>query len=124
MKTSKQKFLASILKKGELYAGIILGKDGEPDYHLILLAREEVYANWEAAKHFASTVGGELPTRREQYVLFANLREEFKGHYYWTGDLRSSNSDFAWCHNFYGGGESNYSKHIMLKARAIRRVVI
>jgi hypothetical protein len=124
MKTSKQKFLASILKKGELYAGIILGKDGEPDYHLILLAREEVYANWEAAKHFASTVGGELPTRREQSQLYANLKEEFQGHYYWSDEPHAAHSSYAWCHNFYGGGEINYSKHIMRSARAIRRVVI
>jgi hypothetical protein len=124
MKTAKQEFLASILKKDELYAGIILGKDGEPDYHLILLSPKAVYANWEAAKRFASTVGGELPTRREQYQLYANLKEEFKGQHYWSGELRASNSDFAWCHNFYGGGESNYSKHIMLSARAVRRVVI
>jgi hypothetical protein len=124
MKTAKQEFLASILKKGERYAGIILGKDGEPDYHLILLAPKEVYANWETAKEFTIKVGGELPTRSEQYLLIANLREEFQGKYYWSGDLRAFSSDFAWCHNFYGGGESNYSKHIVLSARAVRRVVI
>jgi hypothetical protein len=124
MKTSKKEFLASILKKGELYAGIILGKDGDPDYHLILLAPKAVYANWEAAKRFASTAGGELPTRREQSLLYANLKEEFQGSHYWSSEQHTSYSDSAWCHDFYGGGENNYSKHIMLRARAIRRVVI
>ena len=36
----KQEFLSSILKKGELYAGLILGKNGETDHHLILLPGE------------------------------------------------------------------------------------
>jgi hypothetical protein len=82
MKTARQEFLASILKKGESYAGIILGKGGDPDYHLILLAPEEVYANWKTAEEFAAKVGGELPTSREQYLLVANLKEEFPENYY------------------------------------------
>jgi hypothetical protein len=124
MKTAKKEFLASVLKKGERYAGIITGKDGEPDYHLILLAHKEVYADWEAAKKFAEKVGGELPTRREQYQLFANLKEEFNRTHYWSSEPHDANSGYARSHNFYGGGENNYIKHLVLRARAIRRVVI
>ena len=40
MKNAKDSFLASILKDGEKYAGILLGKDGEPDLHIILLPGE------------------------------------------------------------------------------------
>jgi hypothetical protein len=65
MKTAKQELLESLLKEGEHYAGIVLGKDGDPDYHLILSAPKEAYSNWEAAKEFAAKVGGELPTFRE-----------------------------------------------------------
>jgi hypothetical protein len=124
MKTAKQEFLASILKKGEHYAGIIIGKDGEPDYHLILLVQKEVYADWEAAKKFAAKAGGELPTRQEQYLLVANLQKEFNRTHYWSSEPHDANSGYAWCHNFYGGGENNYSRHLVLRARAIRRVVI
>src|SRR5206468_7723885 len=29
--------IQEMLREGESYAGLILGKDGEPDYHLVLL---------------------------------------------------------------------------------------
>src|SRR5262249_5501561 len=54
------------LRSGERYAGLILGKDGEPGYHLILLPGEVEDKTWEQAKEWAASVGGELPTRREQ----------------------------------------------------------
>ncbi|MGO4308240.1 hypothetical protein, partial [Cupriavidus sp. RAF12] len=73
------------LRAGELYAGLILGKDGEPGYHLILLPGEMEDKKWEQAKEWASSVGGELPTRREQSLLYANLGEEFKHEWYWSG---------------------------------------
>ena len=37
---SKAQWIKDNLKPGEEYAGIILGKDGEQDYHLILLPGE------------------------------------------------------------------------------------
>ena len=124
MKTAKQEFLASILKKGESYAGIIIGKDGDPDYHLILLAPEAGWVSWENAKWFASTVGGELPTRREQYLLFANLKEEFIGDQHWSSEHHASYSDFAWSQGFGNGIRYDTPKHTLIRARAIRRVVI
>jgi hypothetical protein len=124
MKTAKQEFLDSILKKGELYAGIIIGKDGDPDYHLILLANKEEYANWETAKELAAKAGGHLPTCREQSLLSTNLNEEFQGRHYWSSEQHASNSGYAWRYNFYDRRESNYSKHVVLNTRAVRRVVI
>ena len=44
--TAKTAFLASMLKAGEQYAGIILGKNGDPDHHLILLPGEADSVNW------------------------------------------------------------------------------
>lgn len=35
---SKAKFLEENLRTGEVYAGLILGKDGQPDCHVVLLA--------------------------------------------------------------------------------------
>ena len=124
MKTAKQKFLASILKKGEVYAGIILGKDGDPDYHLILLASEAVWVSWETAQCFASTAGGELPTRREQSLLFTNLKEEFQGDQHWSSEQHAYYSDSAWCQNLYGGSQYGITKHTLIRARAVRRLVI
>jgi hypothetical protein len=63
------------LKLGEHYAGIILGKNGESSYHLILLAESRKSIRWKDALDWAESINGELPTRREQSLLFANLKE-------------------------------------------------
>lgn len=122
--SAKQEFLSGILKNGELYAGLILGKNGEPDHHLILLPGEAESVNWEAAKKFAAKAGGELPTRREQSLLFANLKEEFQSNYYWSGEQHASNSDCAWCQNFNYNNQSLNHNFIKLRARAVRRLAI
>ena len=59
---SKAQFLAENLKDGEIYAGLILGEEGQPDYHLALLpAKPENRLNWSNALAWAASVGGELP---------------------------------------------------------------
>lgn len=40
MNITQQAFLDSSIKTGEKYAGILLGKNGEPDQHIILLPGE------------------------------------------------------------------------------------
>ena len=124
MKTAKQEFLSSILKKGELYAGLILGKNGEPDHHLILLAGEAESVNWEDAKKFAAKAGGELPTRREQSLLFANLKEQFEPRWYWSFEQHASYSGSAWYQYFYDGYQNGFRETNTLRARAVRRVTI
>lgn len=121
MSNAKKEFLESLLKKGEKYGGLLLGKNGDPDQHIILLPSEVQAVNWDEAKKFAAESGGELPTRREQALLFANLPEEFTPNWYWSGAQRGSGS--AWGQGFsfgiqywsYPGGEC--------RARAVRRSV-
>ena len=72
---SKQQWIAENLKPGEVYAGIILGKNGDPDHHLVLLPGALHDVNWTDATRWAESIGGELPTRREQALLFANTKE-------------------------------------------------
>lgn len=122
MKTDKQQFLASILKAGEHYAGIILGKDCEPDHHLILLPDDAESVTWEKAKEFAVKAGGELPTRREQSLLFANLKEQFQPRWYWSGEQHVS--DYAWIQYFGHGCQGGYRKGYDYRVRAVRRVLI
>lgn len=122
--SAKSAFLASILSKGEEYAGIILGKNGEPDHHLILLPGESESVNWQQAKEFAHKAGGELPTRREQSLLFANLKEHFKGAWYWSGEQHESHSALAWIQRFSGGYQGWRSEFSKLRARAVRRIII
>lgn len=122
--SAKASFLASILKAGEHYAGIILGKDGEPDHHLILLPGEAESVNWAQAKEFAAKAGGELPTRREQSLLFTNLKEQFQPRWYWSGEQHASNSGYAWYQGFYDGTQNYTHKGGTCRARAVRRLVI
>jgi len=122
--SAKAIFLASVLKPEEHYAGIILGKDGEPDHHLILLAGEAESVNWAQAKDFAAKAGGELPTRREQSLLFANLKEQFQPRWYWSGEQHASNSGCAWVQYFDDGIQNSNHKYDNYRARAVRRLVI
>lgn len=81
--------------EGGIYAGIVRGVAGQPDMHLVLLgAAEDV--TWDQAKEFAASVGGELPTRSEQALLFANLKDEFHEDWYWSGEQHASSPSAAW----------------------------
>ena len=97
---SKEQWMKENLKDNEHYAGIMLGKGGEPDHHLILLPGETESVNFEGAEKFAVKAGGELPTRREQSLLFANLKEQFKPNWYWSGEQHAAYSDYAWYQKF------------------------
>ena len=118
---SKQQWITANLKTGELYAGLILGKDGSKDYHLILLPDQANDVNWAAAMAWAKTVGGELPTRREQSLLFANLKDRFEPRLYWSCEKYASDSGYAWCQSFLSGGQGNGHKRGKFRARAVRR---
>lgn len=121
---SKAQWIKENLKAGELYAGIILGKDGAPDHHLILLPGKADDVNWADAQAFAAAAGGELPTRREQSLLYANLKEEFEPRWYWSCEQHASNSGCAWRQYFGGGDQDYYGKDCGFRARAVRRSVI
>ena len=121
---SKQQWITANLKTGELYAGLILGKDGSKDYHLILLPDQANDVNWAAAMAWAKTVGGELPTRREQSLLFANLKDRFEPRLYWSCEKYASGSAYAWGQNFDYGYQRYGRKYDEFRARAVRRIYI
>jgi hypothetical protein len=116
------------LAPGEHYAGIITGKDGEPSYHLVLLPGQADDITWDKAMEWAGKQGGEyvasLPTRREQSLLFANLKEEFEERAYWSCEAYESESGCAWSQTFYSGTQNNYDRYYELRARAVRRLPI
>ena len=61
------------LQPGERYAGAVLGEEGQIKHHLVLLAATpDSRMSWNAAKAWAASVGGDLPTRQEQALLYAN----------------------------------------------------
>lgn len=110
------------LNEGEIYAGAIIGKEGQPDHHLILLPGESDSVNWNSAKEWASAAGGELPTRREQSLLYANLKEHFQGSWYWSGEQHAAYSDYAWGQYFGTGNQNCHYEAFECRARAVRRV--
>jgi len=116
------------LAPGEHYAGIITGKDGEPSYHLVLLPGQADDITWDKAMEWAGKQGGEyvasLPTRREQALLYANLKEEFEERAYWSCEAHESESGWAWYQSFSSGYQSYYDRYYELRARAVRRLVI
>jgi hypothetical protein len=121
--SAKEAFLASILKPGEMYAGIMLGKEGEPDHHLILIGGQANDVTFQQAQDFAKKSGGDLPTRREQSLLFANLKEQFDERWYWSGE-KHSDTRFAWFQHFNFGYQDYYITLNQFRARAVRRIVI
>jgi len=113
------------LGNGEHYAGLVLNADGKPSHHVVLLPGDESDLTFEQAKEWAAKQGGELPSRQEQSLLFANLKSHFEGTWYWSGQQHETESGLAWCQDFFGGGGQSYdSKNDELRARAVRRLVI
>lgn len=122
MSKAKERWIGENLKKGELYAGIILGKDGAPDQHIILLPGAAESVSWAKAKAFARKAGGHLPTRREQSLLFANLKEQFQKAWYWSGEQHATHDGYAWDYDFSNGYQDSAYKQGCYRARAVRRV--
>ena len=124
--TPKQQFLADNLNPGEVFAGLILGADGAPDHYLVLLPGDIADTSWQQAIDWARQQhpNGDLPTRREQALLFANLATEFKPRAYWSNEQHAAGSGNAWCHYFIDGIQDDYDKSAKLRARAVRRLAI
>eukprot|EP01133_Synstelium_polycarpum_P018282 gene18282-21875_t len=109
---------------GGIYAGITRGVDGGPDQHLVLVEGEGVDLSWSAAGAWAESVGGSLPTRAEQALLFANLKDQFKSDWYWSGEQYGPSSSYAWLQHFYGGYQGYGLLSYEGRARAVRRLPI
>ena len=113
------------LAVGEIYAGIVLAADGTPSHHLILLPGDADDAPHQAQADWATSIGGELPTRQEQSLLYANAKPHFKSDWYWSGEKESPESEWAWGTNFGNGRQGDYYvTYYELRARAVRRLVI
>ena len=109
------------LQHGERYGGLLFDANGLASHHVILLPGEADDINWDAAKEWATKAGGELPTRQEQALLFANLKSEFKPNWYWSGEAHESDSSCAWVQGFSIGTQGSSRKSYAGRARAVRR---
>ncbi|MCX4154960.1 MULTISPECIES: Lcl C-terminal domain-containing protein [Paraburkholderia] len=113
------------LAEGELYIGAIGDKTGDV-YHVILLPGDSDDATFKKQLEWAKSIGGDLPNRIEQAMLFANFRDQFERDAYWsnTPDTDPGYSGWAWYQGFDGGFQLSYHTGTMLRARAVRRLPI
>ena len=120
----KAQFLKEHQGEGEVYAGLVLGLDGEPDYHLFILPGELERGTWQEAGKWAKAHGGDLPNRREGRILFANAKASFQAEWYWLAEQHEGLSDFAWLQGFSVGGQHCNHKSNHNRARAVRRLIL
>jgi len=109
------------LQPGEVYAGLVLGD--QPGYHLVLMApKPEGRLSWADAKAWAERVGGRLPNRQEQALLYANAKPHFEETWYWSGQEHEENASYAWFCDFGDGLQSDAHKSYEGLARAVRSI--
>ena len=112
------------LAEGETHIGLIGDADGNA-YHVILLPGDNDDADWDAQMEWAKSIGGDLPNRIEQAMLWANHRDLFQKDWYWSNELHHNNDAYAWYQIFNTGTQSNYDRsYDRLRARAVRRLPI
>ena len=109
------------LAEGEIYIGAIGDKSGDV-YHVILLPGDNDDATWQAQMDWAKSIGGDLPTRVEQAMLWANFRDQFKPDWYWSNEQHHRDSAFVWCQIFDYGRQITSHKYDYMRARAVRRL--
>ncbi|MBK8916398.1 MAG: DUF1566 domain-containing protein [Phycisphaerales bacterium] len=70
----------------------------------MLLPAESPGVTWQEAIDWAKSVGGELPTRFEAALLYANVRDKIDPDYwYWTGTPLAGDERYAWGQYFSYG---------------------
>jgi len=110
------------LSTGERYVGATVDPEGKLT-HVILLPGEKK-TTWKSAIKWAASIGGDLPTRLEQSLLYAYAKDAFEPDYYWSNTQHVSGSDSAWYQVFGNGPQDYASTGLKLRARAVRRLVI
>jgi len=110
------------LAEGETYVGAIGDQHGNV-HHVILLPGDNDDASWQAQMDWAKSIGGDLPTRVEQAMLWANCRDQFQKDWYWSNE-QHQNPSYAWSQYFGSGNQSNYDTSAEVRARAVRRLPI
>lgn len=111
------------LADGETYIGAIVKADGA-GHHIVLLPGHNNAASWQAQMEWAKSIGGNLPSRIEQAMLFAYHHDAFKPTWYWSNEQHAAYSGYAWSQDFSFGFQSYYYAASKLRARAVRRVPI
>src|SRR5258708_37671382 len=107
---------------GGIYAGLSL--ENERPVALILLPGDAGDLTWEQAKAWAAEKEASLPSRIDQLLLFKNLKSQFQGAWYWSGEPNAGAESWAWGQYFYYGYQIITHKGTKFRARAVRRIAI
>ncbi len=92
---------------GETYIGAIVKADGT-GHRIVLLPGDNKAASWQAQMEWAKSIGGNLPSRIEQTMLFAYHHDAFKPTWYWSNEQHAAYSGYAW-YQYFGSGLQYYS---------------
>ena len=111
------------LKEGEKLAFSLTLPDGKT-IHTILLPGDEAVDSWDAGMEWAKNLGGDLPDRAEQAMLYAYLPDEFQKDWYWSNTQHAGVSGNAWYQSFSYGVQSDDRKGTELRVRAVRRIEV
>ena len=111
------------LATGEHYAGVVLDADGKTLHHLVLLPHKPTNSlEWQDAMDWATSVGGHLPTRQEQALLYANCKPHLEPVWHWSCEEYEDDASFAWYCIFNYGSQIRTRKSYQGAAVAVRRV--
>lgn len=113
------KLITPTLNPGERLAGLMFDDAGNPSHWLYLLPGDNHDDTWKNQMAWAKSIGGDLPSPREQSLLIANLKGEFRQTWYWSN--AEAESGYAWYQSFSSGHQSHSHKRHRLRARAVRR---
>jgi len=117
------KFETPPLNDGEIHIAALTDAKGEL-YHLILLPGDNDDATHAAQMEWAKSIGGDLPSRVEQALLWERARDQFKKDWYWSNETHHNESGWAWFQDFHYGTQFTNRKNNELRARAVRRLPI
>lgn len=109
------------LAVGEVYVGLIGDAAGRA-HHVILLPGDNDDADWKSQMDWAKSIGGDLPNRIEQAMLWANHRDQFRSDWYWSNEVHHRDSGWSWCQTFTLGSQSYCHQYYERRARAVRRL--
>lgn len=113
------------LADGESYAGISRDAETGAWHHLVLLAARSEDHTWQGAIDWAKSVGGDLPSRMESALLYANLRDKMdQDYWHWTATPYAGDERDAWIQTFSNGSQYHNPKASYLRAVAVRRVPV
>ena len=111
------------LQPGERYVGPVIDADGKLEHHLVLMPqRPEGKLNWQAAMEWAESIGGAIPTRQEQALLYANCKPHLTPVWHWSSETYEDGASYAWFCYFYHGVQYGSHKSYEGGAVAVRRV--